>query len=44
MKFDIPSKYIEDLCVIVFVAVGIFPETLTDTSRQYFFLWRWSFL
>ena len=36
--FDIPSKYIEDFCVIVSVAVGIFSERLTDTSGQYFYL------
>ena len=38
MKFpiwlNIPSKYIEDLYVIVSVIVGIFSETLTDTSCQ----------
>ena len=32
--FDIPSKYIENFCVIVSAAVGIFSERLTDTSCQ----------
>ena len=36
--FDIPSKYIEDFCVIVSVAEGIFSERLTATSSQYFSL------
>ena len=34
--FDIPSKYIENFCVIFSVAVGIFSEKLTDTSSQDF--------
>ena len=34
--FDIPSKYIQNFCVIVSVAVGIFSERLTDTSCQDF--------
>ena len=42
--FDIPSKYIEDFCVIVSVAVGIFSERLTDTSCQYCSLWFLPFL
>ena len=37
--FDIPSKYIEDFCVIVSVAESIFSERLTATSSQYFSLW-----
>ena len=32
--FDISSKYRENFCVIVSVAVGIFSEKLTDTSCQ----------
>ena len=36
--FDVPSKYIENFCVIVFVAVDIFSEILTDTSCQDFSL------
>ena len=36
--FDIPSKYIENFCVIVSVAVDIFSEILTDTSCQDFSL------
>ena len=42
--FDIPSKYIEDFCVIVSVAVGISWEILADTSCQYFSLWFLPFL
>ena len=34
--FDIHSKYIEDFCIIVSVAVGMFSERLTDTCCQYF--------
>ena len=34
--FDIPSKYIEDFCVVVSVAVGISWQRLTDTSSQNF--------
>ena len=34
--FDIPSKYIDDFCVTVSVAVGIFSERLTSTSCQCF--------
>ena len=37
--FDIPSKYIENFCIIVSVTVGIFSKRLTDTSCQDFFLW-----
>ena len=37
--FDIPSKYIENFCVIVSVTVGIFSKRLTDTSCQDFLLW-----
>ena len=37
--FDIPSKYIENFCVIVSVAVGIFSERSSDTSCQDFSLW-----
>ena len=29
---DIPSKYIEDFCVIISVDVDIFSEELIDTS------------
>ena len=36
--FDIPSKYIEDFCIIASVAVVSFSERLTDTSFLYFFL------
>ena len=36
--FDIFSKYIENFCVIVSVAVGIFSGRLTDTSCQDFSL------
>ena len=36
--FDIPSKYIEDFCIIASVAVVLFSERLTDTSFQYFSL------
>ena len=36
--FDIPSKYIDNFCVIVSVAVGVFSERLTDTSCQDFSL------
>ena len=36
--FDIPSKYIENFCVVVSVAVGIPSERLTDTSSQNFTL------
>ena len=36
--FDIISKYIENFCVIVSVAVGIFSGRLTDTSCQDFSL------
>ena len=35
--FDIPSKCIDNFCVFVSVAVGIFSERLTDTSCQNFF-------
>ena len=42
--FDIPRKYIEDFCVIVSVAVGIFSERLTDTSYQGFSPWFLPFL
>ena len=35
---DILSKYIDNICVIVSVAVGIFSERLTDTSCQDFSL------
>ena len=42
--FYIPSKYIEDFCVIVSVAVGIFSKRLTDTSCQDFSLWLLVFL
>ena len=34
--FDIPSKYIDDFCVVVSVAVGISWQRLTDTSSQNF--------
>ena len=37
--FDITSKYIENFCVIVSVAVGIFSERSSDTSCQDFSLW-----
>ena len=37
--FDIPSKYIENFCVIVSVPVGTFSERLTDTSCQDFSFW-----
>ena len=40
---NIPSKYIKDLYVIVFVIVGIFSERLTDTSCQDFSLCFWFF-
>ena len=36
--FGIPSKYIENLCVIVSVAVCIISEKLTVTFRQNFSL------
>ena len=36
--FHIPSKYIENFCVIISVTVGIFSERLTDTSCQHFSL------
>ena len=36
---DITSKYIEGLCVIASVALGIFSERLTDTFCQDFSLW-----
>ena len=41
--FDIPSKYIDDLCVIVSVAMGvaIFLERLNDPSFQDFSLINW---
>ena len=41
ISFDIPSKYmIENFCVIVSPAVGIFSERLTDTSSLHdFSLW-----
>ena len=32
--FDITSKYLENICVIFSVAVGILSERLTDTSCQ----------
>ena len=35
--FDITSRYTENFCVTVSVAVGIFSERLTDTSCQNFF-------
>ena len=35
---DIASKYIENFCVVVSVAVGISSERLTDTSSQNFTL------
>ena len=37
--FDISSKYMEDFCILVSVAMGIFSERLADTSCQYFSLW-----
>ena len=44
--FNIPSKYIENFCVIISVAVGILSERLTDTSCKGFslcsFLWYFS--
>ena len=41
---DIPSKYIEDFYVIVYVIVmGIFSERLTDTFSQDFCLWFLAF-
>ena len=36
--FDIPSKYIDNFGVTVFVVVGILSERLTDTSCQDFSL------
>ena len=36
--FDIPSKYIQNFCVIVSTAVGIFSEGVIDTSCQNFSL------
>ena len=45
VRFDIPSKYIEDYYVIVSViVVGIFSERLTDTFYQDFPLWFLAFL
>ena len=41
---DIPSKYIEDFCVIISVAQDIFSERLTNTSCQYFSIWFFPFL
>ena len=35
---NIPSKYIEDLYIIISVIVGIFSERLTDLSCQDFSL------
>ena len=44
--FNIPSKYIENFCVIISVAVSILSERLTDTSCKGFslcgFLWYFS--
>ena len=37
--FDILSKYIDNFCVTVSVAAGIFSERVTDTSCQDFSLW-----
>ena len=37
--FDIPSKYIENFCVIVSADIGISSEILTGTSCQDFCLW-----
>ena len=34
--FDIPSKYIENFCVIVSVDVDIFSERLTNTLSGFF--------
>ena len=34
--FNIPIRYIENVCVIVSVAVGLFSEKLTDRSCQDF--------
>ena len=36
--FDIPTKYIDEFCIIASVAVVLFTERLTDTSFQYFSL------
>ena len=36
--FDIPSKYIDNFCVIVCFAVGIFSERLTDILVKIFSL------
>ena len=36
--FDIPSKYIDNFCVIVSIDPGIFSERLADTSCQDFSL------
>ena len=36
--FDIPTKYIDEYCIIASVAVVLFTERLTDTSFQYFSL------
>ena len=36
--FDIPSKYIEDFCIIASVAVVLFSERLIGISFQYFSL------
>ena len=41
---DVPSKYIEDLCAIISVAVVIFSERLTDTSCWDFFICFLTFL
>ena len=41
---DIPSKYMEDFYVSVFIIVHIFSERLTDTSCQDFSLWFLTFL
>ena len=43
LLLDIPSKYTQDLCVIVSVAVGIFSERLTDLSCEDFPFGLWHF-
>ena len=42
MTFPV-SRYVNEPCVFVFEAVGLFSEILTDTTCQDFSLWIWVF-
>ena len=42
MTFPV-SRYVDEPCVFVFEAVGLFSEILTDTTCQDFSLWIWVF-